>query len=92
MGMLHYNALALPMLVLGGLLGTILLLEALCGRHFLPSVSPPLRFTLLGLAVVGFLMWSFLHARDAIVHGKDELLNAAHPVVRWLQTGTPSNN
>lgn len=82
---LHYNAAALPIVALTGLILTLLAVEGISGK---PSISRLGTDRLRRLILFGFacfVAWSLLHAAMALRNRHPELVDENHPVVRALR-------
>ncbi|MEX1117496.1 MAG: DUF2752 domain-containing protein [Terrimicrobiaceae bacterium] len=81
---LYLNPLAVAVVVGGGPLVLLLVLEALRGKRFLPPFNNTTRLILLILGAAILLPWTYWHASTAIQTSKTELVNFEHPVVKFF--------
>lgn len=82
---LYLNPLAVALTGAAAVLALLVFAEALAARHLVPRPGSRTRWILLALGFALLLSWNVWHASSALRTPKPELLNLAHPLVRWIQ-------
>jgi len=81
---MYFNPLAIGVVLVGGVLGAFLLLEAALGRRLAGPLRPRLRWAILLVGLLAILPWNWWHAAVALKTPKPELVDFSHPVVKFL--------